>query len=290
MQGTLFTYGPKSTQRAFKSANASARQLVLIGGLTDGLLFASYAPALAIRLAALGWGLTQAQLSSSYQGYGTASLDQDAQELLLLLAELEAHHGVTQCILMGSSTGCQDVVRWVQRFSRSSSQGAQLVAGTILQAPVSDQEWLLSTGSPQLAQLLDKARAMAAEGDGQDIVGRLDDIDGAPITASRLLALAERRDDDDMFSTYLENQELEALLWPLNLQPCLLLISGADQYVPAHVDQRKQATRMAAAIGAKGYGQAVEVKVIEGGKHGLEGHEQEAADAVADFVVRAVIR
>lgn len=69
MQGTLFKFGPSSAQLAFKShtASSSRRQLVLLGGLTDGMLFAPYAAQLAAEAERHGWGLVQAQLTSSYQ-------------------------------------------------------------------------------------------------------------------------------------------------------------------------------------------------------------------------------
>lgn len=56
----------------------------MIGGLSDGLGSLPYAGALAAALQAVGWGLTQAQLTSSYHGYGVSSLNQDADELLAL--------------------------------------------------------------------------------------------------------------------------------------------------------------------------------------------------------------
>jgi hypothetical protein len=74
MQGTLFKYGPGSAHVAFKSP-ATAKHprcsgqlhLVLVGGLTDGLLFAPYCEKLAAAAGGLGWSLVQAQLTSSYQ-------------------------------------------------------------------------------------------------------------------------------------------------------------------------------------------------------------------------------
>lgn len=67
--------------------------MVLIGGLTDGLLFASYSKPLAQRLAESSWGLVQALLTSSHQGWGLASLDQDAEELNHLARHLKSNYG-----------------------------------------------------------------------------------------------------------------------------------------------------------------------------------------------------
>jgi hypothetical protein len=50
-------------------------------------------------------------LSSSYAGWGTASLAGDAAELRTLLAHLTGVRGARRVVLMGHSTGCQDIVR-----------------------------------------------------------------------------------------------------------------------------------------------------------------------------------
>jgi hypothetical protein len=65
--------------------------VVLVGGLTDGLLFCSYCQPLARRLEHHGWALVQPLLTSSHQGWGLASLDQDADELNLLARHLKAN-------------------------------------------------------------------------------------------------------------------------------------------------------------------------------------------------------
>jgi hypothetical protein len=85
MHGVLFRYGPAPAQVAFRSAPGAApgggasphppppphppprRHLVLVGGLTDGLLALPYAEALAAEAEGTGYTLVQAQLSSSYQ-------------------------------------------------------------------------------------------------------------------------------------------------------------------------------------------------------------------------------
>lgn len=73
------------------AATAETREdvVVFVGGLTDGFLATPYLPELGDALARCGWELVQALLSSSYSGYGHASLAQDVQELDRLL-----HHMV----------------------------------------------------------------------------------------------------------------------------------------------------------------------------------------------------
>jgi hypothetical protein len=94
--------------------------------------------------------------------------------------------------LQGHSTGCQDIIRYAQRYGHLSSSPthqqqeqqeeqqqqhphmnpapAPLLMGLILQAPVSDREYL--DHFPHLAQYVDHARQAVAEGRGGDIVFR----------------------------------------------------------------------------------------------------------------------
>ncbi len=72
MQGHLFKYGTGASHLAFLSSRPPQvapwrRHLVLIGGLSDGLLFAPYAQKLADAVGEKGYGLVQANLASSYQ-------------------------------------------------------------------------------------------------------------------------------------------------------------------------------------------------------------------------------
>ena len=82
---------------------------------------------------------------------------------------------------------------------------------------------------------------------------------GAPITSSRLLALNDKSGDDNLFSSDLE---LEAILRPTGASPCLVLLSGSDQYVPMTVDTELLATRLASAIGP-----TATSRVVPGARH-----------------------
>ncbi|PRW56053.1 UPF0613 -like [Chlorella sorokiniana] len=194
MEGTLFRYGPAAANVAFLSGR-HPRYVVLVGGLTDGLLFAPYVRPLAARLEERRWSLVQVLLSSSHTGYGCASLDQDAEELHRLACHLRAEYGSQGMVIVGHSTGCQDAVRYAQQYCS---------------APSSDS----SNGSQA--------------GSAQQQAGG----------------------DDDMFSCSLSDAQLAAIYGPLAGLPTLLLLSGADQYVPPEVDYPAVGRRLAQAIGA----------------------------------------
>lgn len=77
---------------AFKSGS-HPRHFIFVGGLTDGLLATKYIPLLAQGLEQQRFSLVQTLLSSSHQGWGLASLDQDVHDLRQLVAHLRKEHG-----------------------------------------------------------------------------------------------------------------------------------------------------------------------------------------------------
>lgn len=295
MEGVLFRYGPAAANVAFMSGR-HPRHVVLVGGLTDGLLFAPYCRPLAAKLEAAQWSLVQTLLSSSHTGYGTASLDQDARELHQLACHLAAEYGSQGVVLVGHSTGCQDAVRYCQRYRSSSSTAGAAAApaaaaaaapapaappllGVVLQAPVSDVEWLAT--QPGTAARLEAARQLAAAGRGEEVAFRAFDVDSAPMTARRWLSLAEPGGDDDMFSRSLTDAQLAAIYGPMAGLPTLVLLSGDEEYIPpgSAPEYRSMGARLAQAIGS-----SARLEVVEGALHALNGREEEGAEAIARFV------
>lgn len=118
VEGRLYNYRPSGSFNALQAFESPAshgftKYVVYVGGLTDGLLACPYVPALGEACQRVGWALVQPLLSSSYIGYGTGSLDRDADELSLLLGFLAAERGATAVALVGHSTGCQDAAHCV---------------------------------------------------------------------------------------------------------------------------------------------------------------------------------
>lgn len=62
----MFKYGEASPLLALRHGEHT-KHLVLLGGLTDGMLYASYCEPLARAMEQHGWSTVHAQLSSSYQ-------------------------------------------------------------------------------------------------------------------------------------------------------------------------------------------------------------------------------
>ena len=141
-EGELFLYDQMLGYAGFEARgvhgpSSSSKAVVCIGGLTDGLLSLRYFPALAEGLQKVGWRTFQPVLQSSYRGWGFASLDDDVAGIDKFLSFLQSNRGITEVVLLGSSTGCQDAVHYLKAGKHSS-----LIHGIVLQAPVSDREAL----------------------------------------------------------------------------------------------------------------------------------------------------
>ena len=59
------------------------------------------------------WAIAEVLLSSSYRGWGTSSLTKDAKELAECVGYFRGLRPGREVVLMGHSTGCQDVMEYV---------------------------------------------------------------------------------------------------------------------------------------------------------------------------------
>ncbi|CAD6226162.1 unnamed protein product [Miscanthus lutarioriparius] len=272
LRGALFKYGPKSAQVAFRTGDFN-HQVIFIGGLTDGLLATDYLEPLSLALEVEKWSLVQPLLSSSYTGYGISSLEQDALELDQLISYLINKENSEGVILLGHSTGCQDIVHYM----RTNFACSKAVSGVILQAPVSDREYRATL--PETAEMIDLAAEMISEGRGMDLMPREANPD-APITAYRYHSLCSYMGDDDMFSSDLSEDQLRQRLGHMSTTQCQVIFSMGDEYVPEYVDKEALVDRLCRALGG------AEKVEIEWGNHALSNRVQEAVRAIVDFVKR----
>ena len=281
MDGTLFVYSKQHRLVAFRSRGTPPGSghpaewhrtpvCVFLGGLSDGLLFADFAPTLADAIGHHGWSLVQPLLRSSASGWGTSSLKTDAEDLDELLKHLH-DDGCPTVVLFGHSTGCQDAVYHLKHGAWS-----ELVCGVVLQAPVSDREYFATL--PDTQSKSDAAHALVAAGRGHDVLPRADS-NSVPVSASRWLSLAGPDGDDDMFSSDFSDAELKEKLGHINI-PVLLVQSSADEYIPRDIDGAKLVHRLANAIGPQ-----ARAVVLDGAKHVPEGdHAEKHVDVVRAFI------
>lgn len=269
-RGILFKYGPKSVQVAFKTGDFK-QQVIFIGGLTDGFLATEYLEPLSIALENERWSLVQCLLSSSYIGYGTSSLKQDAMELDQLISYLINKEDSEGVVLVGQSTGCQVIVHYM----RTNAACSRAVRAAILQAPVSDREYRATL--PETAAMIDLASSMISEGRGMDLMPR--DADPvAPITAYRYHSLCAYMGDDDMFSSDLSDDQLKTRLGHMSSTPCQVIFSMADEYVPEYVDKKALVERLCRALGG------AEKVEIDYGNHSLSNRVVEVVQAIMNFI------
>lgn len=271
-RGVLFKYGPKPIQVAFKTGDYK-QQVIFIGGLTDGFLATEYLEPLAIALDNEKWSLVQLLMSSSYTGYGTSSLQQDAMEIDQLISYLINKENSEGVVLLGHSTGCQDIVHYM----RTNAACSRAVRAAILQAPVSDREYRATL--PETAAMIDLASSMIKEGRGSDLMPKEGDP-SSPITAYRYYSLCAYMGDDDMFSSDLNDDQLRMRLGHMANTPCQVIFSMADEYVPEYVDKKALIERLCRAMGG------AEKVEIEHGNHSLSNRVHECMQAIIAFVKR----
>ncbi|KAJ5104065.1 hypothetical protein N7532_004594 [Penicillium argentinense] len=245
-RGVLHEYAPRLV--AFEFAPPSSvnkpNSLIFVGGLTDGFCTVPYVSKLAEALEPTEWSLFSILLSSSYNGFGVASLDKDVEEIghcVRYIRDLKASRqpgAPTNCakiVVMGHSTGSQDVLHYLHspnplpkpEFDIGLSHLVRPeVDGAIMQAPVSDREAVLATmkfaKNPNEVrgvydQLINSAKTLPWTADGKDTIlpmnmtAQLGLPGDAPLSARRFLSLASpdspaNPSPDDLFSSDLSDK------------------------------------------------------------------------------------
>ncbi|KAL8635876.1 MAG: hypothetical protein Q9228_006677, partial [Teloschistes exilis] len=186
--------------------------LLFIAGLGDGLLTTPYTPTLAAALPPT-WSLIQVLLSSSYSGWGTSSLTQDIAEISQCVTYFQSRRPQGKIILMGNSTGCQDVLGYLSfpptPDEERAGQGGERprVDGGILQAPVSDREAIeMIYPRDDLERYNKLAQRFVSDGKADEMLPNEVSLPflGARTTASRWLSLSSpaplHNGQDDLFS------------------------------------------------------------------------------------------
>ena len=168
-------------------------------------------------------------------------------KLSALMRYLNAHRSGETFALVGHSTGCQNSIHFLRNGDDDMVARTKSVA---LQAPVSDREHAMM--EPNYEENIGLARQMKKGGKGEEMMPRF--AFWAPITASRFASLQDVGGDDDFFSFDLSDEEMAERLghvgaWGRKHSGYLLAAySGADEYVPDHVDKDKLLERMCSAM------------------------------------------
>lgn len=193
-------------------------------------------------------------------------------------------------VLMGHSTGCQDVMHYL---TGPGNEARPAINGGIIQAPVSDREAISLFIAPEvLSETCRVAKAMVESGDGEEILStKIRDgfFAPTPVSARRWLSLASPGHDgeDDYFSSDLNDDKLLQSFGALPPRiPLCMLFSGSDEYVSKRVDQ-KALLKKWTAIAQRGQGTVDEEHsgVINGATHDLHKDTED----IIDELVRRVL-
>lgn len=273
--------------------NDEPHTLLWVGGLSDGLLTVPYPASIAASLPS-DWNIVEVLITSSYQGWGTGSIAQDARELGECVAYFQKLRPEKKIVIMGHSTGCQDAMEYV--VGKDADKRPAL-DGVILQGGVSDRQ----AGAEMLTHeeftdILAKAKAMIDQGDDQETMPSHNNpvikLLGGPITAYRTHSLLAKGGDDDYFSSDLSDEELTRTFGAVPATtPVCFLLGAEDPYVPPSVDKAALLQRWTRII--RSGGGVVDDDnggVVTGASHNLDGDPeavvQDLVKRVCNFVKR----
>ena len=232
-KGVLHKYN--ETQVAFELPPADLPNvLIMIGGMTDGLLTVPYAVGLSRVLEPLGYSVVQIQMRSSYLGWGTSSLSEDVEQIRELVDFLRSDAGGNRkkIVLMGHSTGSQDVMLYMLKH------GGTIDAG-ILQGSCSDREAApIDVPTDVLEALNDEASKLKDAGKDDELLPSKFSkiVAGTPISVYRWCSIMLPKGDDDYFSSDIPEDVLQQTFGKLN-KPFLIAYSAEDEFVPTTVDK-----------------------------------------------------
>lgn len=181
-------------------------------------------------------------------------------------------------MLMGHSTGCQDVMEYLTGEGKDEREK---VDGGILQAGISDREAITSIGmDEELEETIFKVQDLLKSGQDTDDILSLSltkpFFSSTPLTASRFLSLTTPHGADDYFSTDLIDEDLQKSFGAIEKGTGLLvLFSGDDEYVGEDADREGLVERWLGFARRAGVMVDEGCGVLEGATHSLEESEEE---------------
>lgn len=244
--GTAHKYSKRRIAFEHASPNPSEdvpNTILWVGGLTDGLLTVPYPSEIAKALPS-DWVLAEVLIKSSYIGWGTSSLSRDARELGDCVAYFKNLRPGKKIVVMGHSTGCQDIMEYLVGKGKDKRQGLD---GVILQGGVSDREAWEDFGKEgeakkALEDAIRTAKGLIDAGREKEVLSPegnavLKEM-GGPLNAYRAYSLLAKGGDDDYFSSDLPDEYFAKTFGKIpKSTPVCFLLGSEDPYVPASVDR-----------------------------------------------------
>ncbi|KAK4212776.1 esterase lipase [Rhypophila decipiens] len=229
-----------------KATNA----LIFIGGLTSGPHMTEIDFLVDnAKIVALGYSVWELHMRSSYSGFGFSSLANDAEDIASLVEYLRARQK-GKVVLVGTSTGCQDVLSYASTLARKRGANTK-VDGYVLLNPVSDREFAaFALPHDILEESIAAAKSMIDAGEGDEIIPRklLPPVFSSPVSAYRWWSLAAKGGDDDFFSSDMTDEEICKKFESVKNRPIIFLPGEKDEMVPPTVDREALLDRWIAAV------------------------------------------
>ncbi|KAF3081832.1 hypothetical protein TWF569_000849 [Orbilia oligospora] len=285
---TAFEFDSPALRSSSSNGNGGGKPntLLFIAGLGDNLLTVPYVS----DLVKTGWSVVQVLISSTANGWGTGTLTRDAKEIALCISYFKIQLSRPKVVVLGHSTGCQDIMHYLCRLEVSQQAHGQL-DGAILQAPVSDREALaMMMGKETYERSWKHAQRLVKSGRGGDIMPAqiTKEVFEAPCSAFRWYSLTSPNMDgeDDFFSSDIGEDILEGTFGAVVPAgtPLLVCYSGEDEFVPLTVDKEGLVEKWVRVCVRKGVN--VDVKnsgVVKKATHNFAGCEGEVFE---DFLGR----
>lgn len=214
LRGKLFVYDAQNDLKAYSNGVESSVKVVFVGGLGCNLPIDSFTTALSEYCKDNTYEFIIPQLRS-HPHFGLFTLDDDAEDIDCLV-----RHVGGDIVLVGNSTGCQDILHYLNTRKPS-------IRLAILQGAVSDVEYEEHTNS-SLGEQLARARKM-----DPDVAIRRR---GCWMTMGRFMDLFSRNGKEDMFSSYLDDSFFASL--NATDTDILFVISGKDEYGVADIQSK----------------------------------------------------
>jgi len=269
MKGFMFVYDLEHRLPAFMTGNVeTSNYIIFIAGLTDTFLSVGYLPLLQQSLEGR-YNIVSVLTRSSGHGFGTGTLQRDAEDIEKMVDYLyhkQGQNNQLKIILLGFSTGCNDIVWYLKHYSKHK----EIIRAIILQGPVSDREYLRTL--PNNEELLSLAYDMIVNNMGDELMPRNNNMMRIPITAERFFSLAGERTSEDLFSTDLTENEFINKLGHIDI-PTLIVYSLKDEYIPDNIKHKIPTTAeiMKKIIGKNS--NICDILLLEEANHAIDNNE-----------------
>lgn len=184
-----------------------------------------------------------------------------------------SHYKIDKLHLLGHSTGCQDIIKFL-----SVTKYLNLIGCCFLQGPASDREsTLMETSKEEVEKYLKISKDYIYKNEPNKLMPTESYF--VPITAGRYYSLNSKFGDDDMFSSDFTNEDFKNIFKhiPKNVKICFIE-SENDECIPDYVNKTELIERMANSV-ENGYSY-----LLKGTNHSVDKNEEDLIKYIINFL------